>query len=411
MTKQKKNISKKSTIKSTLDQKHMEKISEIDKNLSSLPEKKRSLENYKKNLEILLKKKTYELSIDDMRNKTLLNEKIRTLEYEIKKIQDGSDQLNYLSKCVDILTAYYDGSEADDGDNDDTEDVEKLCNNYGKKSVFFYFNKENEKNKKPLVENSMKNNTSSADSTKKKSTRMNKAKLFDCYMSATSNQYTQQIKKNENKCSDPECDGTTIIGYNESFVVCKKCGLSESVLLFTDKPKHNETVQDSGAYKRMNHLTEILSQLQAKESTDIPPEVFESIYAELKKRKKDKNDLDMFGLRQILKKINSRKHYEHVPHILQIINGKVPPNFNRNDELKIKKMFKEIQEPFAIYCPKDRKNFLNYSYVLHKFCELLDLDEYVGYFPLLKNIAKLRQHDNIWKLICHYNRWEYHKSI
>nr|URM62258.1 A2L transcription factor [Mimivirus sp.] len=192
-----------------------------------------------------------------------------------------------------------------------------------------------------------------------------------------------------------------------------KCGLSEPILLTTDKPNYKEPTQDSGtyAYKRINHLTEILSQLQAKESTDIPPKVFESIKRELKKRKINKNDLDIFRLRRILKKLNYRKYYEHVPHILQIINGKEPPNFSREHEMKIKQMFRQVQKPFAIYCPKNRKNFLNYSYVLHKFCELLDLDEYISYFPLLKNNAKLLQHDKIWKNICEYMRWEFYKSI
>ena len=76
------------------------------------------------------------------------------------------------------------------------------------------------------------------------------------------------------------------------------------------------------------------------------------------------------------------------------------PNFSRSDEMKIKKMFDDIQKPFAKHCPGDRKNFLNYSYFLHKACELLDLDDYIAYFPLLKNDEKLRQHDKIWKNIC-----------
>ena len=158
-------------------------------------------------------------------------------------------------------------------------------------------------------------------------------------------------------------------------------------------------------------MTEILSQLQAKESTDIPSKIFENILREIKKRKIDKNDLDIFRLRRILKKLNFIKYYEHVPHILQIINGKHPPNFSRADEAKIKNMFKSIQKPFAIFCPKNRKNFLNYSYVLHKFCELLDLDQYITYFPLLKNNSKLLQHDKIWKNICEYMHWMFYKSI
>ena len=80
-------------------------------------------------------------------------------------------------------------------------------------------------------------------------------------------------------------------------------------------------------------------------------------------------------------------------------------------DFDFKKMFKDIQKPFAVHCPKDRKNFLNYSYVLHKFCRILKLKQYVSYFPLLKNNAKLLQHDRIWKNICADMGWKYHKSI
>ena len=37
-------------------------------------------------------------------------------------------------------------------------------------------------------------------------------------------------------------------------------------------------------------------------------------------------------------------------------------------------MFSKIQEPWGLYKPPGRKNFLSYSYVLHKFCQLLELD-------------------------------------
>lgn len=231
-------------------------------------------------------------------------------------------------------------------------------------------------------------------------------------MNATDANYKKTIKKTA-QCPTPGCDGERILSQNDGCLVCEKCGISETVLIAQDKPNYKEPTQDSGtyAYKRINHLTEILSQLQAKESTDIPPKVFESIRRELKKRKINKDDLDIFRLRRILKKLNYRKYYEHVPHILQIINGKEPPNFSRRDEMRIKKMFRDIQKPFTIFCPKNRKNFLNYSYVLHKFCELLDLDEYINYFPLLKNNTKLLQHDRIWKNICKHMKWEFWKSI
>ena len=74
-------------------------------------------------------------------------------------------------------------------------------------------------------------------------------------------------------------------------------------------------------------------------------------------------------------------------------------------------MFREIQNPFMKYCPKDRKNFLSYSYVLHKFVQLLNMDEFLICFPLLKSREKLHQQDIIWKQICDDLNWEFIKSL
>jgi len=74
-------------------------------------------------------------------------------------------------------------------------------------------------------------------------------------------------------------------------------------------------------------------------------------------------------------------------------------------------MFREIQQPFQKHCPKYRKNFLSYSYVLHKFIQLLSIDEYLIYFPLLKSREKLYQQDRIWKNICIELGWEFINSI
>ena len=80
-------------------------------------------------------------------------------------------------------------------------------------------------------------------------------------------------------------------------------------------------------------------------------------------------------------------------------------------ENKLRRMFKEIQEPFMEVCPKDRKNFMSYSYVLHKMCELLELDQFLSCFPLLKSRQKLHGQDIIWKKICYILRWEFIPSI
>ena len=416
MTKNKgKNIDTSKLKKGTLDQKHTEKIMRFEKMNNSIPSKKRKLEKLENELSMLINKRSNQYDTDDSHNKARLMDSIHKIKNEILSIENCCESLNYIVNALPILKDYYDSDKiADDGiDEELLNDINDNTN--GKRNILSYFLKESNNIKKNAsAASDMDNSSNAANNIKENGNkRLSKAKLHESYLNAIDANYKKPNVVQNNLCSNPDCQGEKIISQNDGYIVCKKCGLSETILMSTDKPNYKEPTQDSGtyAYKRINHLTEILSQLQAKESTDIPQKVFESIHRELKKRKIDKNDLDIFRLRRILKKLNYRKYYEHVPHILQYINGKEPPNFSRNDEMKIKQLFKSIQKPFAIYCPKNRKNFLNYSYVLHKFCELLGLDEFTNYFPLLKNNAKLLQHDKIWKNICGYMRWEFYKSM
>ena len=133
---------------------------------------------------------------------------------------------------------------------------------------------------------------------------------------------------------------------------------------------------------------------------------------ELKKTKFiELENLSYQNIREILKRLKYNKYYEHIPHIINILNGRKAPLLTRKYEEQLRNMFKEIQMPFMKHCPEDRKNFLSYSYVLHKFCELIELDELLVYFPLLKSREKLQQQDKIWKNICNELKWQYIPSI
>jgi hypothetical protein len=48
---------------------------------------------------------------------------------------------------------------------------------------------------------------------------------------------------------------------------------------------------------------------------------------------------------------------------------------------------------------------------MHKFFELLELDDYLVYFPLLKNREKLQEVDSTWKQICDHLNWEFIPSV
>jgi Poxvirus Late Transcription Factor VLTF3 like len=121
--------------------------------------------------------------------------------------------------------------------------------------------------------------------------------------------------------------------------------------------------------------------------------------------------LKPYKVREYLKKLRLNKYYEHTSHIINKLNGIPPPTIPKDVEEKLRNMFKEIQQPFMEVCPKDRNNFLSYSYVFHKFFELLGLDHLKVHFPLLKSRMKLYQQDLIWQKICNILGWQFIKSV
>ncbi len=68
---------------------------------------------------------------------------------------------------------------------------------------------------------------------------------------------------------------------------------------------------------------------------------------------------------------------------------------------KLKAMFKQIQIPWESHKDiiKDRKSGASYKYIFYKFFELLNLKEYLVFFPLLKSTEKRHKLDIVWKKI------------
>ena len=245
--------------------------------------------------------------------------------------------------------------------------------------------------------------------------KQSKKQLFD--------EYTTRMRLNtgepieQKQIVTEHCDRCNIAREElseEGILVCPKCGSEEYMLVVSDFPSFRDPPKERNnyAYKKINHLNEILNQFQAKESTIIPDEVMGEVVLEIKKRRiQNVAELTEKDMREILKKLNRSKYYEHATHILSRLNGNPPPTITPEIEEKVRTMFQEIQAPFLLYCPDDRTNFLSYSYILFKFFELLDLDEYKVYFPLLKSRDRLIAHDIIWQQICKYLKWEFIRSV
>ena len=213
------------------------------------------------------------------------------------------------------------------------------------------------------------------------------------------------------------CESSNVVHIKDTAdLVCDGCGIiiakaMSEELTYKEEQETSEKIINY-SYKRENHFNEWLSQFQAQEMTNIPPEVIDQLRSELKKMKiKKLEDITHAKIRALLKKLRLNKYYEHVPYITNILNGIKPPNMPQELEETLRIMFKDIQRPFDDNCPTERKNFLSYSYVLYKFCELLGEDDFLQYFPLLKSKEKLYQQDVIWKKICHDLKWEFIPTV
>jgi hypothetical protein len=211
-----------------------------------------------------------------------------------------------------------------------------------------------------------------------------------------------------------QCGSEMIMCMNEATLTCSACGNKDFILIDSDKPSYKDPPRELSyyAYKKINHFNEWLAQFQAKESTEIPPTIYDQILLQLKKERiSNFGSLKRTKLREILRHMGETKYYEHIPHIINRLSGQNAPFMSREDEEKLRHMFREIQPAFKKHIPKGRRNFLSYGYILYKFCELLEMDEHLACFPLLKNRDKLYIQDQAWKGICSDMQWQFIRTV
>ena len=337
-----------------------------------------------------------------------LQRKKKELEKEIEKGEDHSEILDYFLETGEILYKYYEIQEKIQHVADPS--VKRATTKAKPGSVLAALETA------AATEGVAEASPAAGSAQQGQGENFRRDKLLEQYLQIVHPEHARGSNTTESdsygEC--PECEKEMIFSANEAIFTCTDCGFQQFVLVDSDKPSYKDPPREVSyyAYKRINHFNEWLAQFQAKESTEIPQEVYDAICAELKKERiLDYRTLARQKVREILKKLKYNKYYEHVPHIINRLNGQNAPVMSREVEEKLRYMFKEIQPSFQKNCPKDRSNFLSYSYVLYKFCELLDLDEYLPSFPLLKNRDKLYIQDKIWELICQDLSWQFIRSV
>lgn len=376
MFKEKKTKKAKAHRSANLDNLHQSQVKSFAKLESSIPTLKNKLLKIDKQI---AKLEAIEIkSFEELNSLRVLRLERSKLDSQIKNNEEYATEMDYYSATHDVLSNYYEF----DGQKKSTITIED-----------FYHNTacDEEVNQKILLDKYLEIvRPDEADIGKRRAGEM----LCECCNTE------MNIDNGKNWC-------------------CPKCGFIVQSLSEAEAVKSNQSnfafqydTNKYSVYQRINHFKEWLNQIQAKENTDIPDTVIDAVKGELKKMMYENiEDLSHSQVRSILKKLGLAKYYENIFYIIHKINGLAPPTLNHDTEQRLIQLFKQIEEPFHMYKNKERKNILRYGYILYKLCELLELDDILPCFKLLKNRAKLIKQDVIWKKICAHNRWQFIESL
>jgi hypothetical protein len=344
-----------------------------------------------------------------------LNAEIKSIESKIQSLKNGTAVADYFLRVGDILFSYADAQERIAiGEN--PVEVGSRKGRVPANSVYSYFSSNVESPAPPTIDSTSTPQSSKA-SMISNTIGFKRDKALEHYLSALDpdsihhdSAVAGSIETDYGNC--PICE--TEMFFNDTFLDCPECGYRDCILVDSEKPSYKDPPREMSyyAYKKINHLNEWLAQFQAKETTEISAATLDLIRAELKKERiTDMSKLKPSKLKEVIKKLKLNRCYDHVAHVLNRLNGISAPVLSREIEEKLRFMFKEIQFSFVKHCPKKRSNFLSYSFVLYKFCELLELDDYLPCFPLLKSREKLYMQDKIWQKICEDMNWQFIRTV
>ena len=387
--------------RTTLDAIHHQKVQQ-------LMEQREHIHSYKSELAILKEKMNQSTSDIEIWR---LERDAEALEKKIKAIDDGSEIMDYYLRSGDILYNYYDIQ-----DHIQQGTINYQSNKAKPGSILAILGGVAASEDNQTTDELTLSGSTAVMNIPSEKKGLQRNQLLNEYLQLED---PSMARNTADDYDDPwticdMCGNEMNMCLNEANLTCSKCGHQEFILVDSDKPSYKDPPREVCyyAYKKINHFNEWLAQFQAKESTEIPADIYDSIMVQLKKERiTNMSTLKPTKLREILRTMKCSKYYEHIPHIINRLNGQNAPFMSREDEEKLRHMFREIQPSFKKHCPKGRRNFLSYGYVLYKFCELLEMDEYLSCFPLLKNRDKLYLQDKTWQKICFDQGWQYISTV
>ena len=215
-------------------------------------------------------------------------------------------------------------------------------------------------------------------------------------------EYKEPKKYDHNFCMD--CKLRKIVDDKRSILVCTKCGLCEYYPVYVGSYNHTmQPLRRKCIYKRSDNFKVILNQLFYGGKSVVPDDIMKTIRGEIHD---GTNMLYPYEIpvtipifECILKRNELAMYKDSIYFIYFKLSGGSFPHITVKEYNTILNMFNVVSSMFDKYKPNDRKNFLNYSFVLKKLLIMLGKVEYAKYIPQLKTHSKQKELERVWELI------------
>ena len=220
--------------------------------------------------------------------------------------------------------------------------------------------------------------------------------------------YEAPKKHKRNFCID--CNLEMLIDYQKSILVCTKCGVFEYYPVY--KMSYNHPMKPSRRkciYKRSDNFKTILDQFFYGGNKVVPDDVMKAISNEIHDGINILYNYTiplMIPILECIIKRNKMINYKNSIYFIFFKLSGVPFPCNTMKEYNsILNAFNVVSKIYDKYKPKDRKSFLNYSFVLKQLLIVLGKNDYSKYIPPLKTNSKQKELERIWGLITKDPEW------
>ena len=160
-------------------------------------------------------------------------------------------------------------------------------------------------------------------------------------------------------------------------------------------------------YKKMDYLSTIIRNINGYNMADVPQHIMQLISDTFR----DQPMVSVNNVRSVLKANRLNKYYQRSAYISATLNEAKghpkPKPLNHHEECMLRSLFNKFSYVFNKH-KKQRKNSLNYQYVVYQLLRFIGRSDLQRNTKLLKCSKRMQQLNEFWREVCDETGWPFY---